>query len=343
MTPYWILFLVPSMLALTRFRLSSGTWALLGAVVALVIGLRFEVGGDWGSYLAHLSVITARSFREALFGSDPGYYTINWIAGNLGAGIWLVNLICGTVVAAGLIRFIKRLPEPNLALAIAIPYIVIVLAMGYSRQAAAFGFMLWGLVSLADRRNLGFVIAIVFAATFHKSAVLLLPLAVLAATQHRVRTAAWVGISAAVLYGLFLAEKADDLWYAYVESEYAMASEGGAIRVFMNAVPAIVFLATYKRFAMTSEQRALWFWISVFSLACVPLVFQAATAVDRVALYLMPIQLVVWSYAPQLVAPAQRVYVRLAVLGGYAAVLFVWLNYASHRDAWLPYQFWPFV
>ena len=31
------------------------------------------------------------------------------------------------------------------------------------------------------------------------------------------------------------------------------------------------------------------------------------------------------------------------VLLYYGAVLFVWLNYATHAFAWLPYRFYPFV
>lgn len=341
MLTYWTMYLVPAGLSLIRMRMSLGVWVAIGTALTLLIGLRFDVGGDWGSYLQHFATVSRQPLFDVITGRDPGYYVVNWLAGYLGAGIWLVNLVCGLLVAAGIVRFARRLPEPTLALAVSMPYMIIVVAMGYSRQAAAFGLMLWGLVYLANRRNAKFVITIVIAAAFHKSAVLLLPLAVLAATRHRLRTALWAGITFAVLYVLFLAERADRLWAVYVESEYAMESEGGPIRVLMNAVPAILFLASYKRLAMSQEQRALWFWISIFSLACIPLVFQAATAVDRVALYLMPIQLVMWSYAPQLVAPAQRLYVRVGVLAGYAAVLFVWLNFASHRDAWVPYRFWP--
>jgi hypothetical protein len=31
------------------------------------------------------------------------------------------------------------------------------------------------------------------------------------------------------------------------------------------------------------------------------------------------------------------------VVAYYAAVLFVWLNFATHSKYWIPYQFYPFV
>lgn len=343
MLPYLGLYSVTVLLAIERPALRGPLlWLVLG-VLGLMVGLRFEVGGDWGNYVNHFDHVATLTFAEVIRVSDPGYYLVNWVAGRLGAGIWLVNLVSAGLFAAGLIRFCQRLPEPFLALSVATPYMVIVLAMGYTRQSAAFGVLLWALVYLMDRQRLHFVLAIALAATFHKSAVLLLPLAALAATEKRAWTAAWVGVTSVVFYLLFLAEQAESLWANYVESDYAFASEGGAIRVLMNAVPAAVLLLFQRRFAIPPASKRLWIWMAVFSIAALPLVFQAPTAVDRVALYLMPMQLVVWSHVPGLFIAQQRAYVRLALLAGYAAVLLVWLVFATHAFAWLPYRFYPLV
>ena len=123
--------------------------------------------------------------------------------------VWLVNLIAGAVFAAGLLRFVRRLPDPMTAFTASIPYMTIVLAMGYTRQAMAFGLLLWGLVYLKDSRRLAFVATIALAATFHKSAVILLPLAALAAAKNRVWTAFWVGLASLGMYWLFLEEQSE--------------------------------------------------------------------------------------------------------------------------------------
>jgi len=339
MLTYWVAFVLAAFGALAKLRFSRLGWVIVGVLLTVFIGLRFQVGGDWGSYVDYLYRASRVTFIEVFTLSDPGYYLLNWFAARLGAGVWLVNLFSASVFSTGLVLFVRRLPAPMLAVAVAIPYMVIVLAMGYTRQAVAFGFVLCGLTYLLDRRILGFMLLLAVAAAFHKSAVILAPLAVLANTRNRVWTAVWVGFSGLLLYWLFLAEQVSGLWRNYVESGYS--SEGGAIRVAMNAVPAMLFLLLRKRLKMEAGERALWFWISAFSLFCVPLVFQASTAVDRVALYFMPIQLVVFSSLPQLVRADSRILVRVAVIGFYGLVEFVWLNYAGHREYWLPYQFWP--
>ena len=62
---------------------------------------------------------------------------LNWLSIQMDWGILGVNLIGGAIFAFGLVAFCRRQPRPWLALAVAIPYLVIVVAMGYSRQGIA--------------------------------------------------------------------------------------------------------------------------------------------------------------------------------------------------------------
>ena len=67
-----------------------------------------------------------------------------------------------------------------------------------------------------------------------------------------------------------------------------------------------------------------------------------ATAIDRVALYLIPLQLFVFARLPRLARTVKgRTLLVLGVVGYYSAVQFVWLNFATHAQYWLPYQFMP--
>ena len=120
----------------------------------------------------------------------------------------------------GLVEFCRSLPRPWLALAVAVPYLVIVVAMGYSRQAVALGLAMLGLVALGKKGTGWFVFWVFLAATFHKSAVLLLPLAALAAAQNRFVAMAWGAGSLALGYWLFLEDSVEKLYVNYVEAEY---------------------------------------------------------------------------------------------------------------------------
>lgn len=327
---------------MAQLRISTFGWAFIAAGLSLFIGLRYQVGGDWNAYISYITRASQASLLELLSFDDPGYWLVNGLSIWLGFGVWFVNLFSAAVFSIGLVLFVRRMPAPALALVVSIPYMVIVLAMGYTRQAVALGFIMWGLTYLLDQRIRHFMVMLFLAAIFHKSAVILAPLAVLANTQNRIWTGLWVAVSGLMLYWLFLAEKVTGLWQNYVEAEYGQSSEGGPVRVAMNVVPAVLFLMFRKRFHwLAAEERMLWFWVSAFAILCLPLVFQAPTAVDRVALYFMPIQLVVFGSIPRLVSAGSGVLARGIVIAFYGLVQFVWLNYAQTAFAWLPYRFWP--
>jgi hypothetical protein len=74
------------------------------------------------------------------------------------------------------------------------------------------------------------------------------------------------------------------------------------------------------------------------------MVIQASKEVDRLALYMIPLQLVVLSRLP-IALQRKGVSVRvltIAVLAYSAVVQFTWLNFAGHAGFWLPYRVYPF-
>ena len=355
MWPYWLFFLVPALSALNEpvreARLGGrpltvnipGAWWAVMVALTLLVGWRYQVGADWGNYL--------RNFYNALYNSnsadwwwdDPGYRLLEWVSLNNGWGIYGVNLMAGAVFSYGVVLFCRHLPRPWLALAVAVPYLVIILGMGYSRQGAALGCIMAGLVALGHGRVAKFVLWAVLGATFHKSAVLLLPMAALAASRDRWVTAAWVGVVAVGAYWVLLADSVEHLQAGYLEAGYQ--SEGALVRLLMNALPAALLLYMRDRFAGGLGQQRLWFWFAATALVLLGLYFvsPSSTAVDRVGLYLLPLQLMVFAHLPEVLGRRggdNSTWV-VAVLAYYATVQFVWLNFATHAYAWLPYRWYP--
>lgn len=344
MLPYWLMFFVPLWALLVRYRLPERqqaiAWAVVGTLFALMIGLRHEVGGDWFNYLGHFEMVERMSFMDALGRGDPGHYVLNWLVIQLGGNVYWVNLIYGCILMCGVVVFCRRQPWPWLGMLVAVPYMLVVVGMGYSRQAVALGFALLGLVALGEHRIRMFVLWIALGALFHKSAVLLLPIAVLASSRNRFLSGVMIVASTALMYYLLLADSAETMWTNYVEAE--KQSQGGLIRVIMNMVPAVILLIYRKRLVPDPQERKLWMWIAIFAVACVPLVALASTAVDRVALYLIPLQIYVFARLPRLASTTKpRTALVLGIVAYYASVLFVWLSFANHSNYWVPYQFMP--
>lgn len=349
MLTYWLLLFFPAIAALAlrdrgptnpgaRVRLTPG-WLAFGIVLTIVIGFRYQVGGDWFNYLGHLDAARDQSFADLITQSDPGYKLLNGLSVAAGWDIYGVNTAAALVFSIGLISFCRRLPRPWLGAAVAVPYLVIVVAMGYSRQGMALGFAMLGLLALERRSIRKFAFWILVATAFHRSALLLLPIAALIETKNRIWIAFWIGTLAIIGYLAFIEQDVSDLYTNYIVRGYE--SQGALIRLGMNAFAAGLFLTFQKRFQISPESFALWRWLSLLSLALFLAYFVSpgsSTALDRLGLYLLPLQLFVFSHLPSALGGRTAKLWVLIVICYCIAVQLVWLNFAGNNYAWLPYR-----
>lgn len=346
MFPYWILFSVFAAGALQyrpdpRRLVQGGPLLLFMALLtALMIGLRYEVGGDWINYAIILQRISSRDLWSGIFLQDPGYGLLNWLLGRAGFGISAVDLVCAALFTWGLIKFARRQPNPWLAIVVAVPYLIIVVAMGYTRQAVAIGFILAGLAEFGEKPLIRVVFYLILATAFHKTAIIIFPLVMLTTTRNRILTAGILLLSTALAYYAFVQASVDRLMVNYVEAEYN--SQGAAIRVIMNLPSAAIFIFLRKRFSLKPQQESLWrnFAIASFIALVLLMTSSSSAAVDRLALYLIPVQMFVLSRLPSAFLDQGRVngQLSLLVIIYSAAIQFVWLNYAANAGSWVPYR-----
>jgi hypothetical protein len=306
-----------------------------------MVGLRYKVGADWRTYELIFANTAGYDFFSVLRHGDPAYEALNWLVCQAGGRVWAVNSICAVIFGWGLFRLCSVQPLPWLALAIAVPYMIIVVAMGYTRQAVALGVLMAGLANQVSGKSiLNFAVYTAIAATFHATAVIMFPLVAISGKGDRVANFLTAVAVALLLYNLFLTDRVDAFISSYLESEYS--SQGAFIRVSMNMVAAVAFWAFGKRLRFSEHERKIWrnfSWAALVMLALLYLL-SSTTAVDRISLYIMPLQIVVLT---RVAAVAQN---RIAATGAILAYLFtvqyVWLNYALHAKFWVPYHLYPF-
>jgi hypothetical protein len=310
------------------------------ALTALMIGLRYRVGGDWFAYLDIYANIYFQPLGSALRYSDPGYAFLNWVATRIGAGIWFPNLICAILFTAGIGRLSLRQPQPWLAMLVAVPYFIIVVSMGYTRQAAAIGIVAFAMANADEKNIVRTVMLLGVAALFHKTAILMLPLALGPIALRRIFTAIVGGIAFLVLFVLLLRSQSNDLITNYVQSNYD--SQGAGIRIAMNVVAGGLFLLLRKRLMLNDYQRTYWMLNAGLTFASVVALvnLSASSGVDRLALFLIPLQMVTLSRLPQALSGSLKPLpsVVFGIVAYSFAVQFVWLNFATNAQSWLPYR-----
>lgn len=337
---YWIIYIFPVVLALFMKSIKQKSWLpwiLVGIFYIIVIGLRHKVGLDWSNYMVHYDAMYGLSLKDALKDGDPGHQFLNWISYKWDLGVYGVNIVYGIVFTIGLMKFSRKQPYPWLGIVVAVPYLLIVVAMGYSRQGVAIGLFLLAVSYLDEGKFKTYIMLILMASLFHKTALLLLPLGIFLYGK-----GLWLRVLMIIpiAYGswdLLLADKQEHLWKSYVDAQ--MQSAGAKIRVMMNLVPALLLLLYRKQWKRDFKDYSFWFWIAIGSIISIFFVSAASTAVDRVALYFIPLQIVVYARLPYLARKSMSPpLLKTMIIIGYALVLFVWLNFAVYSHGWQPYQ-----
>lgn len=349
MIAYWSLFLYPALLALAYPRnavrydhdqFQRNAMALFVLTYTLIGGLRYETGGDWITYNDLHYLIAAGSFYEAITIVDPLYGALNWVSSRIGGGIYLVNGFCCAVLGLGTTAVAKRFREPWMAIVIAVPYLLIVVGLGYVRQGAAIGFILLALASLDLRKPSRAIVFLALATGFHSTAVFVHPFFAYAIARRNRLNLVLMTMAGGLLYVYYVAPRLEMYRALYIETEYG--SSGALIRVLMGAIPAIFVLLFRKRFVAEPQRRTTWLLIGLANLALLGglAISPSSTAVDRAALYFSIIQLAAFGQFRDLAAVSGRsmVLVRLGLIVVAGCVQMVWLVLAVHSEYWVPYK-----
>ncbi len=155
MLTYWLMYFIPAGIALFFGRSRQANqmlWISIGFIFILIIGFRYEVGGDWFNYIGHYDHIVGLELKEAMRGGDPAHKFLNWLMARWDMGVYGTNVIYGAIFMWGLIRFSRQQPYPWLAIVAAVPYLITVVVMGYSRQAVAIGIFLLAISYLDEKK-----------------------------------------------------------------------------------------------------------------------------------------------------------------------------------------------
>jgi hypothetical protein len=299
-----------------------------------MIGFRFEVGADWTAYVA---MYKRARLALAIGNGDPGYLALNYTVREAGLPFWWVNVFCGLIFTWGLHRLSSLQEEPWLALLIAVPYLVIVVAMGYARQGVAIGILMGGLASLMRTQSIPrYVVAVAIAALFHRTAIIAILFVGLGGARSRVPMVVLLIFAAGILYTSLLQSHVDALIQGYIGVRWS--AQGALIRILMVVLPATIFLLNRGKLGFNDFERRIWrnFSVAAFGSLLMLAVVPSSTAVDRLALYIMPLQLAVLPRVPKLIG--SQVFGRLAIIFYAAAVQFVWLNYGQNAISWYPYK-----
>ncbi|MFI3135403.1 MAG: EpsG family protein [Methylococcaceae bacterium] len=339
MIGYWVLIGIPillSLVALSKNKLKLSLF-VVELFYILFIGLRYEVGPDREAYLNKYDTIATLSFTEALSYTEAGYASLNWVLAQMDSGMYWVNFMVAIIFVSGLIRFAKTTPLPFIALVSVTPYLVIAIGMSAARQSAAIGLVFHLMASwrqgLANKLSLS-----VLAVSFHYSAVMSFVF-----VMQSIKMPVWLRVgllmaSAVAVYPIFSATDAFDKYnQTYLEKN--IVSAGALMHALLNVIPAIIYLIYRHKWKSRFGESDLLPMLAILSILSIFGVSISSTGIDRLALYLSPIQMIVYGSLPFLFGRKHKKTLSLLIIIYQLIILFWWLNFSNHAaDGFLPYN-----
>lgn len=343
---YWSLFAIPAFISFAE-KISirrRGFQPLIFFLIPLIFIMAFrQTGGDYYTYNLMLVRFGGFSLIEWMEVTEPIYGFFNWASYSLGWGLYGVNAACAVVFAYCLYKFAIDEPKPILLLSLAMPYLIIVTAIGYTRQGMAVGFFMLGLTFLRRYQPVRYIVCSLLAMGFHSSAVLLLPLVYFGISnkgQEFMRYAKAAAIfTGLVVISLSFSEKIQGYSQFYIES--TRYQSGGAFqRSIQSGLAGIIFFLFNSKWDHYFQDRRYMVVIAIGAIAAVPASLYFSTAIDRLGLYLLPFQILVFSRFPlfQKGKKSQGI-ATLGVILAYALSLYVWLHHGSFAKVlWVPFD-----
>lgn len=338
MLPYLSISLFVFLISLIDYKINKNLKYILKiiflSIIVLFIGFRYEVGADWSSYLSHYNEMDGLNFLDILNKQEVGYMLLNYISWNFGLGINFVNFICALIFIYGIYNFIKTYPYFWLSIMILL-YSIYVVGGGYTRQSVALGFVFFAL-SFWKESKLKYILCIFVAFIFHYTVLFMLIFYIISVKSRLIQ---FLYIFLIIFVLIILGDK-----YLYTKvSVYIFSDDyvsGGAMtRILLNLIPSLIYIYFYyKKQNNYKKQNDIWLNISFTNIFLFFSSFYFSLIADRLALYLVPIQIIGYFTLIDNVKSNLKPFIYFMISFLYFIVIIYWFNFATHAYSWIPYK-----
>lgn len=286
MTPYLILLACVTVTAYLGRRYTTGgverlLIASCGLLLVFFAGLRnYTVGTDTGDYISWLSVIT--SLESAwTFHIEKGFALLvlitSLVSDDYAVLLCVIAFIC---VGCYLLTIIRFVPRYETALFLFVTLGSYTFFFNGARQGIAAAICFLALRFLLERKALPYVLLIVLATFFHKTAIVALPLYYLATTKINWKTVVYI-IAGAVILTLTIKLFAQ-LAATFLDEKYASYGQegegGGLVKTLFLLGQGIVFLLFHRQVGTENVYFARL--LNIYLIGLIPAIASVISGVD---------------------------------------------------------------
>ena len=345
---YYFSFFIPLLPFLFRNRIIFYNLIFINLFFFIIfVGLRHETGGDWCVYRNLLETSPALSlsdFTNTFFKAENGFAFFLFVSSKLGIDVHGTNIIIAILLIFSLHRYLRTLPYYSLGFSVAVPHIIIILAMGFSQQAMAFSFCLLGINALREGKSLIFIILIFISSLFHLSSLIMIVL-YFAVFKKSIESIIYFSIIFLLILFYFLVDLDPliHMYHYYLGEKVHQHSKGAIFRVGLTLFFAVIYLIFIRKRIHNVFERRIYTILSYFGIILFISQFYGSTFADRLNYYVWPLQIYTIAQSIALLCRTQLIkfMLGLTIVILYCSLLSIWLFFGSAKKGWIPYRMYP--
>jgi hypothetical protein len=219
------------------------------------------------------------------------------------------------------------------------PIQIIVIGMGYMAQSIALAFLMTAYVQFIKERKFFFLILIVTGSLFHASLIIFAPM-IFINFFHKNFLQKFILFAITIIIIFILLESYfNEMINNYILDD--LSSPGAIYRLLLNFISVLIFLIFINKKKLCTNYKILFYFFSFNSLVLIILVNLsfATTAIDRIALYLNPIQiLIINKFLITNFSANNRKIISTAFFIIYFVFMYTWFNFSNYSSDWIPYN-----
>ena len=339
MTLYLVIFHLPFLLIYFEIKkklIFKDFINLYFLFLIIFVGFRYEVGGDF--YSSSMSMLPLFNLTDIFSTLTILNSLLLYISKISGLDIFLYNIIAAILFFFCFYKFIEQFEYKIHNLLIAFPVIFIILAMGFTKQSIAFGFILIGLLYYKDNNYLNTIIYFIIATLFHMSSLIIFIIFI-----YKIKIILKKYLLIIIPFFIFTFYLYHEVFIVYYNiwmvHEARPTSAGAFFRCLINIPPIIIYLLIRKKIL---EKNLNYKFLDLIIILQIIFIFLTLSTnlsglVDRMNILLSFTHIIIYSLAFEII---KKYYFEIFILiyFKYLTILIVWLFLSNNSFAWLPYK-----
>ena len=354
---FFILTLISFFYLFKRFQKIIFLNILTFVLLSTFVGLRDEVGRDWKVYENLFQQFKSFGFPsiQIFKTSDPLYITLNILAERSGFNIHTVNFIISIIFFFSLYVILDNHKYKIISLTSGFLLLVVILGMGYTRQALAVSFMLIFYKSFIEKKYIISLAFAVLAISSHKtSTIYIIAMIFLFLISNKNVLKLKYLLPLLLLLSLFTYHYQVDLLrlfniYIYREDlilseniEQHIISPGAIFKAAILILFLIIYFIFFKKIKFKNYNEELIFnSLVILIIFPIPFLGYFSSFVDRLLVYsyiLIPLSIHKILSSNIFSEEKNKLYFYVFIIVFSFLNLSIWLEYANHSSYWLPYK-----